>query len=370
MRDVPAMTGNSRRPKSSSAQQRGAATIADVAAAAGVSKMTVSRVLSAPWSVKEETRERVTQIIADLHYTPSRAARMLSGARQLRFGLVYNFPRSSYIVDFLMSAIDQASAMDVQLIARGCLLDDTDAAVFHTLVSSGIDAIILTPPLCDSPRLLAAAADLDIPVLLVSTDSNVPGLSSIFIDEHAAAREMTEHLLALGHRRIGFIAGEPALAASHVRQAGFCAALQAAGLSVDPALIAQGHFTYRSGLLAAERLLALDAPPTAIFASNDDMAAGAVTSAHRMGLDVPSQLTVCGFDDSWIATTTYPELTTIHQPIGAMAIRGVLLLAELVQLYNNGKRTSRQVKMAHALVARQSDAAAASPATAEADGGG
>ena len=352
------MAGHARKPKSGSAQQRGAATIADVARKAGVSKMTVSRVLSAPWSVRTETRERVTQIIAELHYTPSRAARMLSGSRQLRFGLLYNAPRSSYIVDFLMGALDQASAMDVQLISRGCLLDDTDLAVLGTLAGSGIDAIILTPPLCDSPRLLAAAGALDIPVLLVSTDAAATGLSSIFIDEHEAARAMTDRLLSLGHRRIGFIAGEPVLAASHIREAGFRAALDAAGVPVDATLIAPGNFTYRSGLLAAETLLALDPPPTAIFASNDDMAAGAPTAAHRLGLDVPAQLSICGFDDSWIASTTYPELTTIHQPITEMATQGVQLLAELVQLHRAGKPANRKIQLPHALVPRRSDAIA------------
>lgn len=350
------MAGNSRKPKSNSARHRGVATIADIAREAGVSKMTVSRVISAPLTVRKETRERVARIIAELHYTPNRSARMLSGARQLRFGLLHNNPRSSYIMDFLMSAIEQASLMDVQLIARGCQLGNDDAAMLNSLINSGVDAIILTPPLCDSAVLRDMVRDSDLPGLLVSTDAGETTISSVALDETAAAREMTEHLLALGHRRIGFIAGEPALAASHARQDGFVAALEAAGIAPEPALIAQGDFTYRSGLQATDQLLALPERPTAIFASNDDMAAAAVMTARRHGLDVPAQLSVCGFDDSWIATATYPELTTIRQPIADMARRGVMLLAELAQSQDDGDRTARHLMMPHELIVRGSAA--------------
>ncbi len=352
------MAGTSRKPKKTSARHRGAVTIADIAQLAGVSKMTVSRVISASATVREETRERVARIIADLHYTPNRSARMLSGARQLRFGLLYNNPRSSYLMDFLMAAIDEASLTDVQLIVRGCQLGDDDALVLDSLLNSGIDAIILSPPLCDSPTLVERVDSSGVPGLLVSTDGQASGLSSIFIDEPAAARQMTEHLLALGHRRIGFIAGEPVLAASHARQAGFLAALDAAGIALDPALVVQGDFTYPSGRHATERLLALAERPTAIFASNDDMAAAATMTARQHGLDVPSQLTVCGFDDSWIATAIYPELTTIRQPIAEMAKRGVALLSKMVQADATDEQPAQHLRLPHELVVRQSDTAA------------
>lgn len=321
--------------------------------------MTVSRVLSAPLTVREDTRERVMRIITELHYTPNRSARMLSGARQLRFGLLHNNPRSSYIMDFLISAIEQASLMDVQLIARGCRLGEDDADVLNSLINSGIDAIILTPPLCDSPLLQELVRGCDLPGLLVSTNAGGTEISSVFIDEPTAAREMIQHLLALGHRRIGFIAGEPALAASYARQTGFVDALDAAGVILDPALIVQGDFTYRSGLQAADRLLALSDRPTAIFASNDDMAAATVMTARRLGLDVPSELTVCGFDDSWIATSTYPELTTVRQPIADMAVHCVMMLADLAKAFEAGNRTAKHLMMSHELIVRGSDAVVA-----------
>jgi LacI family transcriptional regulator len=146
------------------------------------------------------------------------------------------------------------------------------------------------------------------------------------IDDFHAAREMTAHLIEQGHTRIAFIKGQPTQTASAQRLDGFQAAMDDAELEVDPALVIQGYFSYKSGLEAAEKLLARKRLPTAIFASNDDMAAAAISVAHRRGLDVPRDLSVVGFDDTPIATTVWPELTTVRQPIAAMAEAAIKLL--------------------------------------------
>ena len=148
------------------------------------------------------------------------------------------------------------------------------------------------------------------------------------------------------------------MGASAPRRAGYREALAAAGIAPDPALEVPGLFTYRSGLDAAERLLDLADPPTAVFASNDDMAAATVAVAHRHGLDVPGDLTVCGFDDTALATTIWPELTTIHQPIGDMSRAAVELLAEAVRRGRAGEPWEpRRLLLDFTLVRRQSDAA-------------
>jgi LacI family transcriptional regulator len=152
---------------------------------------------------------------------------------------------------------------------------------------------------------------------------------------------MTNYLLALGHRRIGFIKGHPNQTASQEREKGFITALTEAGLKQDPALMVQGYFSYRSGLDAAETLLALKPTPTAIFASNDDMAAAAVSVAHRKGLDIPGDLSIVGFDDTAIATNIWPELTTIRQPITAMA---EIALDMIVQAIRASKRNGGETK--------------------------
>jgi LacI family transcriptional regulator len=165
---------------------------------------------------------------------------------------------------------------------------------------------------------------------------------------------MTEYLIGLGHSRIGYIKGHPNQTASSRRFEGFQAALQEAGISSDPSLVQQGYFTYRSGLDATKKLLALKRMPTAIFASNDDMAAAAISVAHRRGLDVPHDLSVVGFDDTPIGMTVWPELTTIHQPIADMAESAIDLLLRSIRRKDGETRVVVDQVVAHVLVKRDS----------------
>jgi LacI family transcriptional regulator len=162
----------------------------------------------------------------------------------------------------------------------------------------------------------------------------------------------------LGHQRIGFVVGHPNQTASARRLAGYQAAVASTNADAAAELVVQGMFTYRSGLDAAEHLLGLDERPTAIFCSNDDMAAATVAVAHRLGLDVPGDLTVTGFDDTALATTIWPELTTVRQPIAEMAREAVQSLVRRVRALREGEAGEpEQVRMAFELVRRQSDAA-------------
>jgi LacI family transcriptional regulator len=184
-------------------------------------------------------------------------------------------------------------------------------------------------------------------------------VSAVGIDDYRAAHDMTRHLLSLGHRRVGFIIGDRHQHCSERRKAGFNDAIRDAAL--DPAvamLMVQGDFSYRSGLDAAEVLLAAEPRPTAIFASNDDMAAATVAIAHRRGLEVPGDLTVVGFDDAPLATTIWPELTTVRQPITQMAGVAVDLLVRHIRARRAGEPLPcEHALMAYELVRRQSDAA-------------
>jgi len=184
---------------------------------------------------------------------------------------------------------------------------------------------------------------------------------NVRIDDFAAAREMTRHLLELGHRRIGFIKGHPNHIASHERARGFRAALEEYGVDPKQAAIEQGYFTFRSGLIATERLLARSEPPTAIFASNDDMAAAAVSVAHRKGLIVPGDLSIVGFDDTSPATTVWPELSTVKQPIAAMAEAALDLLLADLRLRRSGNPTQAAERVLdHSLIIRESSVPPAS----------
>ncbi|BBD03089.1 MULTISPECIES: LacI family DNA-binding transcriptional regulator [Sphingobium] len=342
----------------SSRRQRNAPTINDVAVHAGVSPMTVSRVINGEQVVRPVTREKVEAAIAALNYAPSAAARTLAGGDETRIGLLYSNPSSSYLSEFLVGSLDQASRSSVDLVVEKWDEETSVASVVAHLKRGRIDGVILPPPLCDLPELVDALDEAGIPAVAVATGRAPGELHAVSIDDRLAAYEMTRHLIALGHSRIGFIKGNPNQSASARRFEGYVEALGESGLPVQDELIAQGFFTYRSGLDAAEHILSLLDPPTAIFASNDDMAAATVAIAHRTGLDVPGDLTVCGFDDTSLATTIWPELTTIRQPISAMARAAVEVLVRQLKSRRGGDAEEvEHLVLDHALIRRQSDAA-------------
>ncbi len=335
--------------------RRTAATIADVAKRAGVSPMTVSRVVNGEANVRDSTREKVNAAISALSYTPNQAARRLAGSKLIRIAILYSNPSASYLNELLVGVLNRASLGHLQLVVQKCE-EGTDEA--RELIDNGIDGIILPPPLCDSRVLLDLVTKTSTPAVAVASGQPDRRICAIGIDDYRAAHEMTWHLIALGHHRIGFITGHPNQTASARRLAGFRAAMKEAKLDVPDEVIAQGMFNYRSGLDAAEVLLTADPRPTAVFASNDDMAAATVAIAHRLGLDVPGDLTVAGFDDAALATTIWPELTTVRQPIVDMAGAAVDLLVTQIRAQRDGRSEKcEHVVMDFSLIRRQSDAA-------------
>lgn len=306
-------------------------TIADVARVAGVSPMTVSRVVNDGKNVRSDTRERVQAAILALNYAPNTAARALAAADDIRIGLIYNNPSASYLSALLVGALAEASRIGAQIIVEQCeegAQHERDA--IRHLMRAGIDGLLLPAPIGDAPETKRVLRDADIPVVAVASGRTLPGSRCVRIDDFEAARAMTAHLIEMGHRAIGFVIGNPNQISSAERERGFRAALAEAGIEPAPHWVQQGYFDYRSGFVAASAILAADRP-TAIFASNDDMAAGVCAAAHRQGLDVPRDLSVAGFDDTQMATAIWPELTTIRQPIDEMANTAVEMLATAVR---------------------------------------
>ncbi len=336
--------------------QAGVSTIADVAAEAGFSPMTVSRVINGEKNVRESTRDAIKEAIAKLNYSPNLAARTLAGAEQIRIGLLYSNPSSAYLSEFLVGSLEQARLNHIQLVVEKCEPDQHEHQVAEEMLASGIDGIILPPPLCDSKLIHKVIEKADALAIAVASGQPPKSLSAVSIGDFEAAAAMTRHIIAQGHRRIGFITGNPNTSASARRLAGYQAALSEAGLASDPALVAGGLFTYRSGLDAAATLLDLPVRPTAIFASNDDMAAATISVAHRRQLDVPLDLTVCGFDDTDFARSIWPELTTIHQPIADMSRAAVEMLVRKIRARRAGKQdTVEQSLLDFTLMRRDSD---------------
>jgi len=214
--------------------------------------------------------------------------------------------------------------------------------------------MILTAPMSESAELIGELKGLDIAVVGIATGSFTGEITCVGIDDFRAAYDMTKYLIGLGHKRIGFIKGHPSHSSSRLRFAGFEAAIRDAGNKVEKPRVAQGFYSYRSGMVAAEELLGSRALPTAIFASNDDMASGAMSIAHRKGMDVPRDISVVGVDDT-SANSLWPALTTIRQPISDIATTAVEELVTTVR----DKRADREpeyknIVLPHLLVERES----------------
>ena len=348
-----------------SAVRRPVITIHDVARHAGVSSMTVSRVMNGKRHVSEAMRERVNRAIVELNYSPNLTARSLSSS--VRVGALYSNPSSSNLGAFLMGAFRQSGDSGCQFMIEPGVTQEEAELGLGRLIEAGIGGVILPPPLCDSPSILSIARDADVLPLAFATAKPKDGVSAIVVDDYKGAFDMTRHLIDLGHRRIGFIQGHPEHSPSQRREQGYRAAMAGASLVIRDEWIAPGLFTYRSGLDAARQLLSADARPTAIFASNDDMAAAVLAMAAAKGLTVPSDISVAGFDDAPIASTVWPELTTIRQPLPDMAAEAVALLSNQVRAARSGEPApARHVRVMLSLVERASTA----PPVDELPGGG
>jgi len=335
-----------------------AVTILDVARHAGVSPMTASRVINGNPRVAAELRERVRASVRELGYRPNLAGRSLRTAGSARVGVLYSNPSAAYLNELMLGILEQSSASGVQVLVERCGDIRSQRAATQRLVEAGVDGVIVPPPLCDSRPTIRDLDERGIPVVAVASGAPLPGVTSVRIDDYQGARAMTRYLLELGHRRIGFIQGDPKHTPAQLRTAAFVDTMAESGLKVTSNLLAEGMFTYRSGLAAAERLLKLKRRPTAVFCSNDDMAAATMAVAHGMGLRIPGQLTVVGFDDTPVATTLWPELTTIHQPVTAMGRAAVTLVLEQIRERRQGRTPPPTDRvMAYTLVKRQSAAA-------------
>ncbi len=330
-------------------------TIDDVAAHAGVSAMTVSRVIHGHASVRDANRERVMRSVRELDYRPNLAASALAAAHHTCIALIYTNPSSSYLRELLVGALRGSTRAAAQLvIATWDELGTQARCEAARQLSTSVAGVILPPPLCESKAIVDQFVGAGIPVVSIASSHLNDRISCVRIDDRQASHDMVSHLIAHGHTRIGYIKGDPNQTASAHRWQGYRDALADAGIGYNPALVQPGLFTYRSGLDAAERLLSLQPPPSAIFASNDDMASAVVSVAHRRGLEVPGDLSVVGFDDTSAATMVWPELTTIHQPVAEMADSAVdILLREIRRTDSSGRVTVNQV-VAHQLITRDS----------------
>lgn len=325
--------------------------IRDVSALAGVSVKTVSRVLNGHRYVSQETRDRVEKAMKELDFHPSIAARILAGTKSGQIALIYDNHSPYYMNQVQMGCWESCNAAGVRLLAQPVDVSDPTVGdkVRGLITETHVDGIILSSPVTDCVPVLKMLEGMDIPFVRISPGTNHALTSSVFMDDAQAADDMTTYLINKGHRVIGFIKGHVSHMASEERLFGYRRALDRAAIPFEPALVAQGEFDFDSGVAAATYFLSASRRPTAIFASNDDMAAGVLSVAHDLGLNVPEDLSVAGFDDTTLARMVWPQLTTIHQPTRELASVAAELLLDMSQTTHR--------RLPHLLVERASVAA-------------
>jgi LacI family transcriptional regulator len=338
-----------RRRRSSSA-----VTIRTVAEKAGVSMMTVSNVINGTGQVSEKTRATVRQAIRGTGYIPNDEARRLATGGSKRIALIYTGNQVPFLGEVLFSAYNATASFGAQLVLRASSSFTRAALEKLTLgvARNGILGLLLLPPCAE---LLTGRPVLsEINVATIATAAPMVDMHTVRIDNRTATATLTEHLIRLGHRRIGFITGAVRHSDSKERQIGYEQAMQHANLTVLPELIAEGEFTFESGRRAAAQLLDLPIRPTAIVASNDEMAAGTLWMAQQRGLKLPDDLSVTGFDDTPTALKTWPPLTCIRQPLAAMVERTIALLMDDAR--DTKTNTPSDVVLDHVFVERASTA--------------
>lgn len=313
------------------------ATIEDVAKHAGVSIKTVSRVTNNEPFVADDTRAKVMTVMQELGYAPNVSAQRLASRRSRVLGVLFpllfrNFTWS-WVNDVQGGVLDKCSEEGYGMLINPCRIErpQDQQEILRLVAQQRVDGFIFTPPSDNLTSLLESLQTQRIPFVRITPRDRQAPLPYVAPDDWQGAYDVTQHLLSLGHERIGFIMGDPDHQASHDRLAGFKAALEAHDVSFDPALVKQGEFLFESGVLYGRALLEAKPRPTAIFASNDDMAAGVLLVAHQLGIRVPEALSVAGFDDVPLAQQVWPSLTTVRQPTYEMAQLATRLLIDLLE---------------------------------------
>lgn len=309
-------------------------TIFDVASLAQVSIKTVSRVVNDEPNVSSLTKERVEDAVKKLNYRPDRAARSLASQRSHLIALIYDdpsvyeIPSAGYVIRLQQGALRACRNTNSELLIHPCNYKDKNVGTELKALIETVrpDGVILAAPLSNMPGIVRAIAATGTPLVRISPGKKNIGNFSVSMNDRESSAEMTRYLAGLGHRKIAFLKGHPKHDAVQNRFLGYLDGLRASGLKFSERLVEAGDNSIRSGEACAVKLLKQKQKPTAIFAANDDMAAGVIRVADRLGINVPGELSVAGCDDVALAQQIYPALTTLRQPLAAMAERAAMAL--------------------------------------------
>lgn len=324
-------------------------TIKDVAREAGFSVATVSRVLNNSGPVRDETRHRIEEVASRLHYTPNVAARSLITRKTLTIGVLLPDLYGEFFSEVIRGIDRAARTGGYHLLVSGSHNDREEIEAAVQAMHGRVDGLIVMSPGLE-PRAIVDGLPRRLPLVLLNCEEGSRGFDSVNVDNYGGAREMVLHLLRLGHTRVAVIGGASDNYDARERLRGYRDAVANEGGVLSEELLVEGDFTESSGHRAARRLLGLDPRPTAIFAANDSMAIGALSSLREAGVMVPDEMAVAGFDDIPIARYVSPPLSSVHVPIRGLGVRAVerLLLA-----MTNGEEKAREV-LPTRLVVRES----------------
>jgi LacI family transcriptional regulator len=303
-------------------------TINDVARLAGVSKKTVSRVINRSALLSEDTRTKVEAVIADLGYVPNPQARALALRRNFLLGLLHDNPNAQTVLNFQEGVLDAIRETEFALVVRPVnrhsptMLDD----IRRFLEQQRLYGVLILPPISEDDALANLCLEMGCGYVRMGSAMLDDGDHMVASNDREMVVQAVDHLVELGHRKIALIEGPDGFRSANERREGFLAAMQAHGLAVPSEWRAQGTYRFDSGMEAAARLLEAGDRPTAIFASNDEMAAGAFHVARQRDLKVPDDLSIIGFDDSPIAAHIWPPMTTVRWPVREMGRAAALKL--------------------------------------------
>jgi LacI family transcriptional regulator len=325
-------------------------TIRDVARLAGVSVATVSRVLNASAPVRDETRTRVLEVAKELRFSPNSAARTLSRQRAGALGVILPDLYGEFFSELLRGIDQEAQRAGHSLLVSSSHHDSRGIGAAVRAMRGRVDGLMVMAPDVSAP-LLADVLPAGIPTVLLNGPAVDADVHEITVDNFGGARAMTRHLLAIGHVRIGFIAGAALNHEACERERGYLAALREAGLAAERALNVRGDFSEDGGWRGARELLALAERPTVIFAANDAMAVGALSALREARVRVPDEVAVAGFDDIPVARFLNPPLTSVRVGIAALGERAAsLLLSALAERSPPGGAPRRDVLPAELVI--------------------
>jgi LacI family transcriptional regulator len=307
-------------------------TIRDVARLSGVSPMTVSRVINDSERVSPETRRRVEQAISELGYVPSRLARGLSRRRTGTLAVIVPDVANPFFTAIVRAAEEVARRADYHVILCDTRADlGVERGVIEELIAHRVEGAVIAPVSDRTATHLRRLAEFGVPFVLI--DRTIPGVDCDVVlgDSSGGARQLVEHLVSLGHRRIGFIVESDDVSTARDRRAGYEAALKAAGIALDPALVAHAAPDPSGGSAGMSRLHELEERPTAVFTVNNLVALGAIEAVRAAGLEVPDDVALVCFDDIEYASRLYPFLTAMEQPAQTFGTLGTQLLLERIE---------------------------------------